>query len=1204
MRNFIAFSGLVAVLVALVVVAAQVLKLPPIVTYIAVGLGALLIAVRAIVDALQHFRGGEARASDPAADARIIARREAKRRRRQLLQRFAAVKAALKAAQAPPRLRYRERGGAPWWLVVGPTGHGKSDLLRAAPDAQELAPPQEPDEPRFFLAAGAVFLELPEVSPPTAGPALAALFAALLRLRPRCPLSGVLVVQRADALLDPTALELRGARRQIDQAAAALSVQVPVLLVVSQLDRVAGLAELLDGLHPVRAPLGVSLPLREGKHSVHTAAVAGLGSADGIIEWVRQRCHALVARADPGTPRQTRLYGLWQQFTRIGNAAATVAAQLAHDPLPGGDPLRMRGIYFTCAHPEAFAPEDRWAANLAAGAGGHLVADLVQAPPLPPAFVADLFSVELTRAGLHATRLRRHLRRRFAASAALALGLTAVAAFTARGSTRAAQVNEELLQATLDSAVAVAQARDEQLAPVEQLDRLRGAAAAWRAPDAPNDAGWGLFRGDELDTLVTDAYQRAVCHAVLRPLTARMHRALRQFAIRHAGAGQAGSDAAREALDHLRAYLLLSSGGAATEPEPWGEAQSRWLLAHVEAAWTRADGDSDDPRRAAVLQAHVALLAAPAATADPEDPCARSGHARAVDRDDDLVRTVREILNRTPPDRDQVARMVERINRRTDLPTVSTRSLTTAHYLRSEVVVPAAFTRAGWTAFREALGVELDSGGDQSWVLGHTGVTESRVDRCTNLRKLYTDLHIKHWERFISSVTLASPTDLDEAAAIFKELSEEVPLTALFRAVVEHTQGLPPIPCNETREADLLARMLPRSAPVAATRATTDAGQVAVAFAKFVAFGAAPPAGKPGVVELDNYHKRLAELRTAIDKARENAAETPALAAAVTDAIADLKSAVQRGSFGAWKEKLQAILLPPLLGVDLLLSDSTLRAVHIEWCASVYTPLQRSVVGRYPFVAGSHTDAALVDLEALFHPQNGDIAKFRAQYLGAYFDLRGDTLEARERGTAVRHHITGRAVDFFDAAHKLGVLLYGGPGAAGAPAPTTGAGQPGGLDLGVLMHCHAIVHGFTLVVDGKSVEYDCATDQSKQIHWPATDGPPGAQVTAKGYASQDILKEPGEFGLLRLLERGNPVRRPHESAFEVAFDLPRLAAASQDRTRTVKLKATIKPRDLRGGNLFFGFGGARFLGPLRAPGFVNPPQVLVDDFSHACAPPP
>jgi type VI protein secretion system component VasK len=67
---------------------------------------------------------------------------------------------ALKATQDPPRLRYRERRGAPWWLVLGPEAHGKSALLGAAPGAREVES-GEPGEPRFFVADDAAFIEIP-----------------------------------------------------------------------------------------------------------------------------------------------------------------------------------------------------------------------------------------------------------------------------------------------------------------------------------------------------------------------------------------------------------------------------------------------------------------------------------------------------------------------------------------------------------------------------------------------------------------------------------------------------------------------------------------------------------------------------------------------------------------------------------------------------------------------------------------------------------------------------------------------------------------------------------------------------------------------------------------------------------------------------------------------------------------------------------
>ena len=571
MPKFIAFAGLVAVLAALVVAAVHYLALPILIAYIALGLAAFLIALRAILDAVQHLRGSNSSsspASDPLKDARIAAKREAKRRRQRLLARLHIVLADLRAAQPPPRWFYRERGSPPWWLVLGPPGHGKTALLRAAPDARELAPPADTDEPRFFLAAGALFLELPDDPPPADLPALTALLARLRRLRPRRPLAGILLVHRADDLLGPTSPDLRPTRRSIDRVAAALALQVPVLLLVSQLDRLAGHAELLEGLPPVRHALGVVLPLREGKHSVLTAATASLDALDGPVAWVRQRCHALVARATPGAPRQTRLYGLWQQFSRLAAAAAAAAAQLAHDPLPGGDPLRIRGIFFVSADPDHLPPPDHWAAALAQRLGGHLTDDPPQHPDPGPAFLADLFTGELVRAGLHATRSDRYLRRRFLATALTALLLAAAAGLAIHGSTRAARTNEGLLQTTLDHAAAVQHTPPEQLAPLPPLLGLQHALTTWRAPYAPPGAGWGLFPGHQLRQGATDTYLRAVCSGVLRPLLTRTRAALRQFASRHAAAGQVSSEAFDDAFNALRAYLLLSHPSSPTKPPP------------------------------------------------------------------------------------------------------------------------------------------------------------------------------------------------------------------------------------------------------------------------------------------------------------------------------------------------------------------------------------------------------------------------------------------------------------------------------------------------------------------------------------------------------------------------------------------------------------------------------------------------------------
>ncbi|MBK7827179.1 MAG: hypothetical protein IPJ59_18530 [Nannocystis sp.] len=595
MRNFAAFAGLIAVLVGLVVGAVYQLGLPQIYATIAIAIGASVIAIRLVVDAMQRFGSGGSGSGgrSPEADAAKAAKLLARQQRQILRRRLRGFVRALKAVQEPPRLRYRERRGAPWWLVLGPEAHGKSALLGAAPGLREVEA-GEPGEPRFFLAADAAFIEIPANYHlrPEATLALAELLRSIRRARPRRPICGVLLAVRADLLLsntDATLAALDAVRQQYNLVALPLAAQVPVDLVVTQLDRIAGLAELTAGLPSTSGVLGVTLPPREGKVSVQAAVRERLTAPDGLLDWTRQRCHALVARAEPGDGKQARLYGLWQQLDRLAEQAATAAGRLAGLPLPGGDPLRLRGVYFTCAQPDPVAPVDEWMAALAQRLGSSL-------PPvdvgvaIAPAFTTALFTDELPRDSQYADRLRALHRRHFtfAATAALtAVGLTTV---SIRGMTGSAQANHELMQRTLDSASAVSSRAE--LSALTALDDLRLAALTWRET-APEGFGWGLFRGDELATATANAFTGAFCRGVLAPAAERSAQPLRQFVARYGGGGLASRGEHQGIFDHLRQYLLLSDAPDPQEPHLWSTDRELWRD-QLLATWKDLDNGADD----------------------------------------------------------------------------------------------------------------------------------------------------------------------------------------------------------------------------------------------------------------------------------------------------------------------------------------------------------------------------------------------------------------------------------------------------------------------------------------------------------------------------------------------------------------------------------------------------------------------------------
>ena len=1191
MRNFVAFAAFIAIIVGVIAGAVSQFGLPQIYATIAIGVGALLIAIRAIVEGLQRFgpQGSGGGGASPEADARKAAKLLARQRLQVLRRRHRGFVRALKAVQDPPRLRYRERRGAPWWLVLGPEAHGKSALLAAAPGAREVEP-GEPGEPRFFITTDAAFIEVPPDyhlrSETTL--ALAGLLRDIRRARPRRPICGVLITARADLLLtntDATFALLDAVRQQYNLLALPLAAQVPIDLVITQIDRIAGLAELIAGLPSTAGVLGVTLPPREGKVSVQAAVRERLAAAEGVLHWIRQRCHALVARAEPGDGKQARLYGLWQQVDRLAEQVAVAAGRLAGVPLPGGDPLRVRGVYFTCAQPDVVAPADEWMAALAQRVGGSLPpADASVA--VASAFTTALFTDELPRDGQYADRLRALHHRNFTFAATVALTAVAFTTVSVQGMTGSAQANLDLMQRTLDSARAVAVPVDTpQVSALGHLDDLRLAAVTWRDA-APEGYGWGLFRGDELAAATSDAFRGAVCRGVFAPAAERSAQPLREFVARYAGGGLASGREYQKKFEHLRQYLLLSDPPESSEPSLWSTDTALWREQLI-ATWDDLDGGAPDARREKILAAQLALVSA--ASASPlagDDVCARTGGGRAVARDLVLVAAVREILLRTPQNRALVNRLVAEIHRRKDIPAIHLHQLTTATHIRGEFEVLPGFTRPGWLVFQAALDNLHTRGGSEDWVLAQSTAGQAYSERCEDLRHLYVERYNQAWSDFFDDLRLDSPGNWTEAVAITTDLTQQDPLKVVFQAISDNTQKLPPIDCSEER--NLVTKFITPAPPPPDPNAR-NSSDVAVRFARLVAFAfpPPPPPGSQGTAatgRLASYQQRLVELRAAAEKAKANPTEAHVAGDAAAGAQSHLHELVQGASLGIWQDRVERLLRPPLDGIALLSIDGVVKKLNREWCDAVILPIQQTITGLYPFAPGARMDARLDDIKYLFAPQTGVIAKFRQDHLTGYVEDHGNEIHVRDIGAGAPLHLNRSVVELLDAAHKLGLLLY--------------RDAEIGVDMNVLLACEASIRKVVLTIDDLPHEYLCTKNSGRQIPWPGKgSGPHQALLDVMGENGRNDRKtSQGDFGLFRMLEDGGPRRREGHNSFAVEYDFKRFNLGI--------LQMVVDPTPTRGGDVFHGFGvGARFLSPFRAAGFVSPPHSLFAGAGYSCSAP-
>ena len=1198
-RQFVAFATQLAVINGVIVGMLYVLGVSPYYLKLAMAIGVGVLALSALIVALSNmpFRR---RSGSPDNDARAAYAAQ-RGRTRILLRRFATFLRDLRRTQPRFRLWYREPRSAPWWLVLGPGGHGKSSLLLAAHQAREHAPPDPSSrEPRFFSAPGLAFLELPEDA--ADHPGFLRLLRRIARKRPTQPIAGILVVHRIDTLGDSPELLAR-TRAQILQITGELAVRPPVVLAFTHLDRLAGYAEFCDALvHPQSAaglagppaptnladplgrPLGVTITACDSAGAVARALQARLADP---LAWVRQRCHALVAR-----PRihdqQRHIYSFWQHLEQLAERSVACASFLAALPLPGGESLPLRSVYFLASTTNTDPPGDAWLDRLAARAGGSVPVASSPVQPPPQAFVRGLFATELLRDSPLAARLRLFRWRRTWIHSVLAVATASFAVYVTVAVTRAAEINHTYMQQTWNAARDAFHVSARKAAPAAPLDVLRNTARHWRSPELGHD--WGLSRGDFLADASTVIFTRSVCTSVLLPIARRSEDAMRQFAAQLASTESVPNTRVRdEILGHLHLYVLLSEPTRAHDP--WQGNEFAWLSEHVRRAWAEDDGGSETTR-ADVLASHAEFVAGGAELPDPADPCTSTRGALALPHDPELVTTVSRILQRLPSEKYTLEKILADIDK--------DRTLTRVDLGSPQIKVPASmiharFTFAGWRRVSAAIR-EGETRGASTWFLHDDQAAEARHERCLKLRDLYVDRYIDAWKHAIHNYRIKRSAELSELQAVFHALRADNPLRDLFAAVDEHTQRLPPIHCLRegppeepwTKKAAVnLGLVLPDPPPSPASFDQRDAPDVIDHFAQFVDYGiAATPlsgdraaAAAAGKLALQTYHDYIAALGQQLKAADQNREQIPGLLRDTRNARTEILAKLDQGEYGRWSDELKDILVPPLDDLIFLLDDTVSGETNKSWCLTVVIPL-RDLLHSYPFDRESRSHAALADISRLFHPETGKIAEFRDAQLSGLVETADVGVTARALGVDAERRINGSVVNFLDDAHKLGRLLHPGDAA--------------GLDLAVELTCQAKISKVILTVDGTATDYDCSIKRPKSIHWPGEKAPHATNLEAHGNnGGKDAMPSAGQFSLLKLIEqRGAPQRFPGSHRFSTTFQFGKFGP----------LKLSFNPQTVQGGSLLYGFSDdPRFLAPFRTPTILAPPESLFQEHAKTCS---
>jgi type VI secretion system protein ImpL len=1028
----------------------------------------------------------------------------------------AAKSGAVGGADAQLAARFQEAIGAlrksdktakgllelPWYMIIGPPGSGKTTALSNSGLEFPLADRFGKSAVRgvggtrscdWWFTTEAILLDTAgryttQSSDERADSAGWTEFLTLLKKnRPRRPINGVLVaLSIADIAAFSDYERERHAvaiRRRLEELHRLLGVRLPVYVLLTKADLIAGFTEYFDDLDQKdRSQVwGVTFPLAESR-SGRAQDSLGAEFDDLIARLVLRVPDRLQAERDLG--RRRAIFAFPQQVASFkGGVTALVREIFASSTLD--DRAWLRGVYLTSGTQEG-TPIDRMLGALAKTFGLGIQPGR-EAPVQGKAFFIGrlLKDVVFGEAGLAGSDRKVELRLA-AALAVLYLVIAGVVLALVAGMVVSYRGNSGYLSdlksgaerlALVKSAGSGAALAD----TVPSLDavRLMADAADKYRDDVPLQMRFGLYQGKAMGAAAEDAYYR------------EMNLSLGPAVARHLAGRIAASGTAPDQLyEYLKAYLMLA------DPKRLDAAQMK-LITHAEWAQAFAQ-DNETGNRVAV---HFDTLS--------DNP----KRVRPVPADADLVAQARVSLQQAS----LPLLMYSRVRLSYAADTERAISLDKELGLGAQAVLirksgsplqkplPALYTRAVFDEFNTTGKLQLVSKFlDDSWILGDKAppVTES-PRLAADVVQLYEQDYIKAWDAVLADVTVRAPRDTADAAQILGTLASPTsPLKRLLVLTEANTNLLKPTPAGELQAA-------------AVAKAGQMAGQIGGQLDK-VFGGAAGP--KPGSAVTQHFAAvnalvagtpppidRLLALMGQAQQQLQSASGlggqpgSPAVLASIQKALGDLQAAsgemppVVGGLIGGLSGKSQTVAM----GVAHTDLTNRYETQVVSQC--------RELVGtRYPFNPSSANDVTLEDFARVFGAGGLFDAFFQAN-LAPLVDTSRSAWRWREGAQSVGGSDTLLAQ--FQSAERIRQVFF----KPGGQTPEVHFNvAPDDLDQDV--------DRFRLEIDGQAFEYRHGPPRVVSMAWPG--GPVGAAVANFELhdGSHPQLAFQGPWAFFRLLD--------------------------------------------------------------------------------------
>jgi type VI secretion system protein ImpL len=1049
---------------------------------------------------LAHQDGGAA-APAPAGDDRSA------NERAQLATRF---------QEAVDTLRKRRHGGGnlytlPWYVVIGPPGSGKSTLLQNSGLNFPLSDRFGNEALRgiggtrncdWWFTEEAVFLDTAgryttQDSDRQADASAWGEFLKLLRrYRKRRPINGVLIAMSMSDLLvlDDHARQehVQAVRRRLDELAEHLRIGVPVYLVLTKCDLVAGFSEFFDDFSPeLRGQVwGMSFPV--AKTMDGSAAKAFADEFQLLLDRLNTRVLERV-HAEPDRMRRAAILSFPQQLAALRDTARQFVEGV-FAPNPYGSPTLLRGVYLTSGTQEG-TPIDRMMSAVARTFGVDAARVQAKGAQQRTFFVERLLKDVLFKESGFAGTNPKLERQKILLQAAAYTGVLLLTGLLFAGMAISYGRNRTYLDNVQKALAAYPAKTSLDGAPTQKayfalvLERLEGlGAVSGVAEQYRGHVPWlmrfGLYQGHAVGGEVHDAYLREL-NGLLLPGVASQFRA-----------GLSASAGDPQALYYyLKGYLMLG------EPKHRDPGQ---LVALTDLEWPKVfPGDT-------VLQDAIARHFK--ALVDEPD------RMRAVSLDKDLVEQARATL-RTADLSSLVYGSMKLSGAASDAPPLQ---LDKALGLLGNVFrrksgtplsapLPALFTQPVFAEeVNKGIAQAVDNFAKDDWVFGASGIDALGKARLQQqVLGLYQTDYIKAWDDLLNDLQLQPIASIQDASAIAAKLAgPSSPLKALLGVVRDNTRDLLRAPAEDGADKALAA---------AKKAAEKKAAQSALSRALAAAAGSAPaaPAARPG--------DAISEHFDALDKLSEGAPGAAPIdqTLATLDQLSKTLLTMTDFSNAAGQPNPQLLLAqqaaaqlpPPVSGWVAALTGKSQALVVSGTKGALDDQFQQAVAkdcadftrGRYPFAPNGRSEIPIQNFAELFG-YGGEFDSFYKQTLEKLVDASGRTWQWKTGPGAVSGSPGMLAQMQLADAIKQAFFRNG------SPTPEVGftwlAPQ---LDAGI--------GKLVIQVDGQKYEYAPGGSTSAAMKWP---GPQPGQVSVSAYdAGGNLISSvdyQGDWAFFRALQ--------------------------------------------------------------------------------------